>query len=59
MGPKRPDPPAHVHGGNTYKLYDNDGAVRCEYHSCPYNIYNAQIGDYPDEPDEPDESVGR
>lgn len=41
----------HVHAGNTYKLYDNDGAVRCEYHSCPYNIYNPQIGDYPDEPD--------
>jgi hypothetical protein len=38
----------HIHAGNTYRLYDNDGAIRCEWHTCPYNIYNAQIGDYPD-----------
>jgi hypothetical protein len=49
----------HIHAGNTYRLYDKNGATRCEYHSCPYNIYDAQIGDYPDENYYIDNNMGK
>lgn len=42
-------PEAHVHHGITYRTYDNDGAIRCEWHSCTYNVYNSF-----DEPEEVD-----
>lgn len=41
-----PDTEQHRHAGLSYKLYDKQGATRCEWYSCIYNFYD---GDYPDE----------